>query len=172
MLDQDATVPSVREEVHDLFASLNTLMNIPEEKIEAELRRTEAQASLLRSLLCARQAATLPAPKPTAALTAKQISAVRAKGTPGRARVSPFAVKPGALKPTGKEPPDADSARKVALFLRINGPKRVDGLRNAIDTMGVTQSQLDDALRSNWFERAGACWNLSSDGQAQVRRDD
>lgn len=177
MVGETDNVASVREEVDGLLSSLDILTSIEPSRIQAELARTEARAALLRSLLAARQPPALPppaSPPPASPPARKDGLEPRAPGKAGRPRrISPFAFKPGAaLAPTGKAPPDLDSARRVALFIKTNGPKRIDGLRNGLAAMNVTQAQLDDALRSTWFERAGPCWSLSSDGQAQVQRDD
>lgn len=63
-----------------------------------------------------------------------------------------------------------DAAELVGLFLKQNGPKRRDAIRNAC---GITENDLlDHILSGEWFEKDGPLWTLSSDGHAKFRRDD
>ena len=64
-------------------------------------------------------------------------------------------------------PPVGKLADRLGAFLKINGPKRRDALRNALN---CTNDQLDDMLEHPWFEMDGGMFTLSSTGHVEFAK--
>lgn len=81
-------------------------------------------------------------------------------------------VKPKA-KPTEREPIPMrildELAFKIGVFLKANGPKRSDSIKNHL---GCSDHELHEALKASaWFEKANGMYTLTSDGHVHFNGD-
>lgn len=124
-------------------------------EIDAEIDRAEARLVLLRAMRDGLK--TLPAPKTRAVKTRPTGPKVSANGK----RIG---------RPPKSAPADMDDlAFRLGVFLKANGPKRSDSIRNHL---GIDEVQFAELIKRPWFEKDGSLWTLSSDGFTHFRQDD
>lgn len=78
----------------------------------------------------------------------------------------PATTKPVVPKPTVSAV-IIDLAERLGAFLKANGPKQRDALRNAL---GCNDDQLERVLENPWFEKDDGKFTLSSEGHIEFSR--
>ena len=119
------------------------LEGLADEDVDGEIERCESRLTVLQSLKKRRQEAP-PAPS------------VRPRGRP--LKVSKGVNGTAAVPVKSQD----DLARSIGIFLKEEGPKRIDAIRNHLGA--VSMSALDAVLEKSWFERDHGLWKLSNEG--------
>lgn len=137
-----------------LSGVLDSLLRVPlrPEEVDSEIAATEARLRLLRALK-------------------GEVSPTRpALPSPRRKTESEDPVARWSPDPKEDAPEREALELRVGAYLRMNGPKRRDSIRNSLECDDLLLSRT--LALSKFFLKEGGMWGLSSEGEARFRRDD
>lgn len=142
---------------------LDALLENETPEIDLEIEKTERRLTLLKALRgCG-------APKSVADVFAppKVKKAAKKPGrNPNGAKFEPAEALKLATGPARSMGQMDDLAFKAGAFLKREGPRRSDAIRNHLN---IDYATCEELLKRPWFEKDGVRWRLSSDGEIEFQ---
>jgi hypothetical protein len=132
---------------------LDDLVELQPDQLDALIIREEAKLRVLKALRGGEPSLNghiKPKPKPKA-----------------QARTPGASEEPSPKPKTPTAPTTGTLAERAGTFLKMHGPKRRDGLRNAL---GCSDEQIETLLEHAWFTKDNGMITLSTEGHTEFSR--